>query len=576
MPADNAWWRHGVFYQLYPRSFMDSWVPCPDRPAGGYRPGAACTCGARHAAVGDGIGDLEGIIDRLDYLNDGTERSLGIDAIWLSPTFPSPMKDFGYDVSDYCDVHRDFGDLAMMDRLIAACHQRGIRLLLDFVPNHTSDQHPWFIESRGSRDNPKRDWYVWRDPRPDGGPPNNWLATFGGPAWTWDERTRQYYLHLFLPEQPDLNWRNPAVVEAMHDVLRFWMRRGVDGFRIDVMGSVLKDPELRDNPPNPDPRAAQFWGEAWSQLHIYDRNWPDVFDAVRGIRRVLDEFPGRMAVGEVFGDPQTLAAYYGGDACDGLHLAFNFALIRARRETGYTPWDAAVVRAIVDRFEAALPAGAWPNYVLSNHDVSRFISRHNADGRGGARARVAAMLLLTLRGTPFIYYGDEIGMADVPIPEEQAKDPARFHAVGRDPARTPMQWDAGPGRGFTTGEPWLPFGDPAINVAAQTDDPDSLLSLHRRLIHLRKRSPALQRGGYRPLARVPAPVFAYTREAEDERLLIALNFSSTPQTVALPDEVTGRDLVLATHPARGPQSGLTRDGRRIELGGDEGVIVALR
>ncbi len=549
MGRDDAWWKHAVIYQIYPRSFQDS--------------------------DGDGIGDLQGMVDRLDYLNDGGERSLGIDAVWLSPTFPSPMKDFGYDVSDYLGVHPDFGDLAAMDRLIEECHSRGIRLLLDYVPNHTSDQHPWFRESRASRDNPRRDWYVWRDPAPGGGPPNNWLATFGGPAWQWDERTGQYYLHSFLVEQPDLNWRNPAVVRAMHDVLRFWMKRGIDGFRIDVMGMVLKDPQLRDNPPNPDPNAARLWGEAWSQLHVYDRNWPEVFDAVRGIRRVLDEFPGRMAVGEVFGEPRTLAEFYGGTELNGLHLAFNFGLIRARREEGFLPWDAARIRRTVDLFEAALPAGAWPNFVWGNHDVSRFVSRYDAGGRGQERARVAAMLLLTLRGTPFIYYGEELGMADVPIPEERAQDPARFRAVGRDPERTPMQWQRGPGLGFTTGEPWLPLGDPAITVAAQMDDADSLLTLYRRLIWLRRRSPALHRGDYRPLAAVPPSVFAYTRAAEGERLLVALNFANEPQTLELPADMTAGDVLLATHPGRGLAGGVSRDGRRIQLGRDDGVVVTL-
>jgi alpha-glucosidase len=457
------------------------------------------------------------------------------------------MKDFGYDVSDYLAVHREFGDLAAMDRLIAECHRRGIRLLLDYVPNHTSDLHPWFIASGAGRDNPKRDWYVWRDPKADGSLPNNWIATFGGPAWEWDARTQQYYLHSFLVEQPDLNWRNPAVVQAMHHVLRFWLDRGIDGFRIDVMGMVLKDPQLRDNPPNPDARAAMLWGEAWSQLHVHHRNWPDVFDAVRDIRTVLDEYLERMAVGEVFGNPQILAEYYGGAAGDGLHLAFNFGLIRARREEGFTPWDAGRMRNVVDSFEAALPAGAWPNYVWGNHDVGRFVSRYDEDGRGRQRARVAALLLLTLRGTPFIYYGEEIGMADVPIPEERAQDPARFRAVGRDPERTPMQWSRGPGLGFTTGQPWLPLGDPGITVEAQRDDPDSLLSLYRRLTWLRKRSAALTAGSYRPLDGMPASVLAYLREAEEERLLVVLNFANEPCTVPLPEGITVRRVLLSTH-----------------------------
>ncbi|MHB8578071.1 MAG: alpha-amylase family glycosyl hydrolase, partial [Dehalococcoidia bacterium] len=346
--ADASWWQRGVIYQIYPRSFQDS--------------------------NGDGVGDLRGIISRLDYLNDGTQRSLGVDAIWLSPTFPSPMADFGYDVSDYRGVHPLFGTLDDMDRLIAECHKRGIRILLDYVPNHSSDRHSWFIESRSSRDNPKRDWYCWRDAKPDGSPPNNWVGAFGGRAWEWDEQTGQFYLHSFLKEQPDLNWRNPAVVAAMHGVLRFWLRRGVDGFRIDVMGMVLKDPALRDNPPNPSYRADSSAEERSSQIWVYNRNWPDVFDAVRGIRRVVDEFPDRMVVGEVFGDPETLAAYYGGPALDGLHLAFNFRLIRGDGAE-YTAWDAAEFRAIVAAAEGTLPMGAWPNYVLGNHDRPRPATR---------------------------------------------------------------------------------------------------------------------------------------------------------------------------------------------------------
>ncbi|MGI8549190.1 MAG: alpha-amylase family glycosyl hydrolase, partial [Dehalococcoidia bacterium] len=383
--TDPRWWQTGVLYQIYPRSFQDS--------------------------NGDGIGDLRGVIERLDYLNDGTPHSLGIDAIWFSPTFPSPMADFGYDVSHYCAVHPDFGDLATMDILIEACHRRGIRVLLDYVPNHTSSRHPWFLESRRSHDNPKRDWYIWRDPSPDGGPPNNWLAAFGGHAWEFDPATGQYYLHSFLVEQPDLNWRNPEVVEAMHDVLRFGMDRGIDGFRIDVIGRLLKDPLLCHNPANPDARAAERFGEYYRQFHIYDGDWPDVYDAVRGIRRVLDEYPDRMAVGEVFGPPEVLAQYHGGEALDGLHLAFNFrGILEDREPDAAATWSADRLRRVIAAFAAALPNGAWPNFVLNNHDRSRFISRHNEDGRGSERARVAAMLLLTVRGTPFIYYGEEIGM----------------------------------------------------------------------------------------------------------------------------------------------------------------------
>lgn len=501
----SEWWRRAVFYQIYPRSFQDS--------------------------NGDGIGDLQGIIDRLDYLNDGTDRSLGIDAIWLSPTFPSPMKDFGYDVADYCDVHPDFGDLATMDRLIAECHGRGIRLLLDYVPNHSSDQHVWFIESRVSRDNPKRDWYIWRDPKPDGSPPNNWISVFGGPAWTLDETTGQYYLHSFLREQPDLNWRNPDVVRAMHDVLRFWLGRGIDGFRIDVMGMVLKHPDLEDNPRNPDYDASD--PEERSLLGVNNVNYPDVFDAVVGIRDAMDEFPGSVAVGEVFGNADVIARYHGGDELNGLQLAFNFQLIM--RDGVKTPWDAGIIRGIVTTLETTLPVGAQPCYAFNNHDQPRFLSRQDDDGRGPERARAAALVLLGVRSTPFLYYGEEIGMVDGDIPDDQLRDPARFRHIGRDPERTPMQWDRSEGRGFTSGEPWLPFGPEEIDVASQIDDGSSLLSLYRRAIWLRKQESALHAGGFREL-QSPHDIFVFERTAKEARhVVVAVSTALEDTTIALPD-----------------------------------------
>ena len=508
------WWRGAVFYQIYPRSFQDS--------------------------NGDGIGDLEGIIQRLDYLNDGTERSLGVDAIWLSPTFPSPMKDFGYDVADYDAVHPDFGDLDAMDRLIAGCHARGMRLLLDFVPNHSSDEHQWFQESRAARDSARRDWYIWRDAQPNGYLPNNWIAVFGGPVWTFDVRTGQYYLHSFLPEQPDLNWRNPEVEHAMHQVLRFWMQRGIDGFRIDVMGMVLKHPDLPDNPPNPTFQVGR--PEYDRLLPINMVNYPDVYDAVRGIRMVMDEFPRTVTVGEVFGSAEQIGLYYGGPDAEGLHLAFNFHLMEERER--YTRWDAAELRRIVTESEATLPANAQPCYALANHDRSRFVSRHNHDGRGQERARASALLLLGLRSTPFLYYGEEIGMADVDVPAEQQHDPARFLHIGRDPERTPMQWDTTLGRGFTTGGPWLPFGALDINVAAQVDDPDSLLALYRAAIHLRKREPALAGGALR-VAHSTGEWFAFERMAPGARpVLCAINTATRPVTIDLPEAY--RELLLAT------------------------------
>ncbi|MGH2608204.1 MAG: alpha-amylase family glycosyl hydrolase, partial [Tepidiformaceae bacterium] len=506
---DQEWWREAAVYQVYPRSFQDS--------------------------NGDGIGDLQGIIDRLDYLNDGTQESLGVDAIWLSPTFPSPMADFGYDVSDYCDVHPDFGTLETMDRLVAECHQRGIKVMLDWVPNHTSDRHPWFVESKSSRENPKRDWYIWRDAKPDGSLPNNWRAAFGGPTWTRDETTGQYYLHSFLKEQPDLNWRNPDVVAAMHDTLRFWLARGIDGFRIDVMGQIVKHPELADNPLNP-AWTAELAGKVPKYLMSHSRNYPDVFAAVKGIRKVLDEYPGSAAVGEVFGSADEIAQFYGGTDLDGLHLAFNFEFIHRPLTRAFTRWDAETIRSIVLDTEAQLPAGAQPCYALGNHDRARFISRHDHDSRGPERAAAAALLLLGLRNTPFVYYGEEIGMVDVDIPEERLQDPARIHTTGRDPERTPMQWDASQGRGFSDAEPWLPYGPGDISVAAQRNDRDSLLSLYRRAIWGRKSLAALLRGTFRHLE-APEGVFAFVREASyAPSVLVAINTAAEPRTMALARE----------------------------------------
>lgn len=502
--ATGEWWREAVIYQIYPRSYMDT--------------------------NGDGIGDLEGIIRRLDYLNDGTDRSLGIDAIWLSPTFPSPMKDFGYDVSDYRSVHADFGDLATMDRLIAESHRRGIRLLLDFVPNHSSDQHPWFVASRSSRDNPRRDWYIWRDPKPDGSPPNNWLAVFGGPAWEYDTATGQYYLHSFLKEQPDLNWRNPDVVDAMHDVLRFWLGRGIDGFRIDVIGMIVKHPELADNPVNAEYDAGL--PEERRLIQSNTMNYPDVYAAVKRIRRVFEEFPDAVAVGEVFGPASVIAQYYGDENERGLHLAFNFQLIVD--EAALTPWRADVIRDVVVELEAELGGGAQPCYALNNHDRPRFRSRHDADGRGYERARAACLLLLGLRATPFLYFGEEIGMVDVDVPADQQQDPARFRHVGRDPQRTPMQWDASEGRGFSDATPWLPFGPIAINVADQQGDPKSMLSLYRDAIRLRKGEASLRAGRF-AIVSSDRDTLAFERAAASARpVLCVLNTSDGERVVEIP------------------------------------------
>ncbi len=534
--ARYAWWQTGVVYQIYPRSFKDT--------------------------NGDGIGDLPGVIEKLDYLRE----TLGVDAIWLSPFYPSPQADFGYDVADYCDVDPQFGTLEDFDRLVAAAHRRGLKLIVDFVPNHTSDQHRWFKESRSARTSPKRDWYVWRDPKPDGSPPNNWLSVFGGGAWEWDESTEQFYLHSFLKEQPDLNWRNPEVKAAMFDVLRFWLARGVDGFRIDVAHAFMKDPALRDNPPNPhEGTFHKPMGEYDTQLHLYDKAHPDIHPIYREIRRLIDSYdPPRVSIGEMhIYDWEKWVRYYGEDL-DELHMPFNFALLN-------TAWEAAAVRATVDALEAALPEGAWPNYVLNNHDETRFVTRE-----GAAQARVAAVLLLTLRGTPTLYYGEELGMAEVDVPRERQQDPWGFRSLPeltRDGCRTPMPWDASRSAGFSDAPPerlWLPLGDDykTVNVEHELREPRSMLHLYRKLLALRSESPALHQGPYCPIDEAPEDCFVFLREAGDEKILVALNFSSDAQQVALP---TPGCLLLSSH--------LDRDEEKVEdtltLRGHEAVVVRL-
>jgi alpha-glucosidase len=529
-PQAYKWWERGIIYQIYPRSFMDS--------------------------DGDGIGDLGGIRAKLDYL-----QSLGIDAIWISPIFPSPMADFGYDISNYADIDPVFGTLEEFDGLIDDAHARGLKVLLDYVPNHTSDQHPWFIEARASRTSPKRDWYIWRDPAPDGGPPNNWRANFGGAAWELDRRTDQYYYHAFLKEQPDLNWRNPQVQDAMLNVLRFWLDRGVDGFRVDVMHHLVKDIEFRDNPRNPN------WRPGMSPyrelLTTYTADLPDVQSIVAKMRAVVEEYSERMIVGEIYLPVERLMAYYGASG-EGAHLPFNFQLIGL-------PWKARTIAAAVERYEAMLPSYTWPNWVLGNHDKPRIATRI-----GAAQARVAAMLLLTLRGTPTMYYGDEIGMHDVPIAPHEVKDPFEKNVpglgLGRDPERTPMQWSAEEQAGFTTGKPWLPIADdyPSVNVTIESEDPGSMLNLYRRLIQIRRAEPALAVGGFAP---VPADgdLIAYVRKAGRRRLLIVLNLGAQPQTFNTFELESRAALLLSTHPDRAPQE----IGDRLDLGADEGVIIEL-
>ena len=490
--APDRWWEGAVIYQVYPRSFAD--------------------------ANGDGIGDLAGIERHLDHLR-GTDASLGVDAVWLSPIYPSPLHDFGYDISDYTDIAPEFGTLADLDALIAAAHDRGLRLLMDLVPCHTSIEHPWFVEARSSRSSPMRDWYIWADPSPAGGPPSNWTAVFGGSTWEWDEPSGQYYLHSFYPEQPDLNWRNPAVAEAMADVMRFWFRRGIDGFRVDAIFAAIKDDQLRDNPPDRRPGAIPGLNVGGGQDPLWSLNRPEVHDVVRHLRRVAGEFPGRVLVGEAYVPVEELAGYLGHGTDDEFQLAFNFELL-------LSPWEHQHLTLAIERSEALHPAGVWPTYALSNHDQSRTATRW-----GPERARAAAFLLLALRGVAVLYAGEEIGMVDAD-PATLPQPP--FDRAGRDGCRTPMQWDATPTGGFTSGRPWLPLVDPATrSVAAQSGDPDSLLSLYRRLIAARAEVPALGRGRHRSIFGVAPDVLGWMRELGRERVLVLINTGAEMQACSL-------------------------------------------
>jgi alpha-glucosidase len=524
------WWETTTIYQIYPRSFQDS--------------------------NADGVGDLPGITRRLDYLGE-----LGVGAVWLSPIFRSPMADSGYDISNYVDVDPIFGNMEDFDKFTEAAHQRGLRVVLDLVPNHTSSEHPWFCESRSSPNNTKRDWYLWRDPAPDGGPPNNWLSEFGGSGWTFDERTQQYYYHAFLKEQPDLNWRNPQVVAAMHEVMRFWLRRGADGFRVDALWHLLKDEEFRDNPPNPDftdrdPPTKRL-------LRLYNGNLPELQPVIAGLRRVLDEFPNRLLIGEVYLPIEQLVAYYGRDL-SGAHLPFNFSLLE-------TKWNAREIAKLIDRYEAALPPGGWPNWVLGNHDRPRIATRV-----GPSRARVAAILLLTLRGTPTLYYGDEIGIPQVMIPNDRIRDPLERNVpgfgLGRDGARTPMQWDFTDYAGFSTVDPWLPLANMfhSANVKNLRDDATSIYNLYHRLIRVRRSSRSLQIGDYSPII-AGGDLLLFVRRLGKERILVALNFGSEAVAVEFrTGHLAGRILVSCF----ADRDGETLNGS-IELRGDDGLVIEL-
>ena len=537
--SNYQWWQRGVIYQIYPRSFMD--------------------------ANGDGVGDLRGIIQRLDYLSD----TLGVEAIWLSPFYPSPMADFGYDVADYTNVDPMFGDLDAFDELVRSAHDRDLKIIVDYVPNHCSDQHAWFIESSSAKNNPKRDWYTWRDAKTDGSPPNNWLSVFGGSAWEWHPATEQYYLHSFLKEQPDLNWRNPQLKEAMFDVLRFWLERGVDGFRIDVAHFIMKDPQLRDNPLK-EVVSSDFHkplGDYDTQIQQYSQDHADIHPLYREIRHLLDEYSQekpRFSAGEIHIFEWGKWARYYGRELDELHMPLNFQLLGVDLQVEK-------IRQVVDAQEQVLPSGAWPNYVLGNHDETRVASRYSEQ-----EARLMAMLLLTLRGTPTLYYGEEIGMREASIPADQQQDPwgIRVPGLGRDGCRTPMQWNDREKAGFSAAGgnlPWLPVNDNnvEINVAAQLQEPGSMLNLYRQLLSIRKTSPPLQIGSYHPFNNIDKNCYAYRRILSGHREhFVLLNFSPDQLTVNLGQTGIAR-VQLSTYLDREERIDLSR----VHLREHEGVIV---
>jgi len=555
VPADSgasssdSWWRHAVLYEIYPRSFQDS--------------------------NGDGIGDINGITSRLDYLKD-----LGIDAIWITPMYPSPGVDYGYDISDYTAIDPEYGTMADFDHMVAEAKTRGIRVIMDYVINHTSDQNAWFKESRSSRDNPKRDWYVWRDGKigPDGklGPPNNWQSWFGHSAWTWDEKTKQYYYHYFYAQQPDLNWTNPEVRKAMYGVLQFWMKHGVAGFRIDAVSRLFEDPEMRDDPYLPGFNA---YGDR-NIKHKYTDDLPEVHDVLREVRKVVDAFPGDPVLVTEADEPNVteLTKMYGVDGKnDEVQLPMDFQIADVNE------LSAVKFRRLFNEVENNTAHGQ-PEYFFSNHDQRRQWDRYGDGVHNDQIAKLMAALLLTTRGTPQMYYGEEIGM--------RTTDPARIEDVhdpigklgwpkekGRDGERTPMQWDAGVHAGFTTGTPWLPVPPSAstYNVQVESQNPDSIFSTYKELLALRRSEPALRDGSYEAIGTGSAEndehVFAYLRKSGDETVLVALNMSAEPRTIAVKSVGNEADVLY-----RSPQSAARAKAVVVSLGKVElepfGVLVA--
>lgn len=543
--ANLKWWQTAVFYQIYPRSFADG--------------------------NGDGIGDFSGIIEKLDYL-----KSLGIDALWISPHFPSPQFDCGYDISDYVNVEPQYGNLEQFKHFLEEAHQRGIRVVLDLVLNHTSDKHQWFIDSASSRDNPKRDWYVWRDGK-DGAPPNNWYSTFGGSAWEYDEKTDAYYYHFFFKQQPDLNWRNPEVKQAMFDAVRFWLDMGVDGYRLDAIGTIYEDEDIPDHAAGitqeelialsydrrTSPEEREKIAPIWEEMFRYQHDRPGVHELMQELRAVIDEYEDRVLVGET----DDISFYGSGE--DELHLVFNFPLMHTRL------LNPAWVRANQTERLALLPQLAWPCNTLGNHDSPRMYNRFGDGEHDDAIARQNLVLLLALKGTPFLYNGEEIGMTDYrDLRMDQFRDLLAYYFAGmakrfgglpddeilkianetsRDKNRTPTQWANLPNAGFSPEgvETWLPVNPnyaSGVNVADQENDPNSLLHFYRSVIAMRKANPALAEGAYQPLEDENENVLCFVRTSANQRCLAVFNMTAQPQTLALDLPVERVEVLFSTHP----------------------------
>ena len=504
----HQWWQHAVFYEIYPRSFADT--------------------------NNDGVGDLRGIASKMAYLH-----KLGVDAIWITPCFPSPQVDFGYDVSDYENIDPQYGTMKDFDRMMKEGQKQKVRIVLDFVMNHTSDKHKWFLDSRSSRNSDKRDWYIWRDPKPDGGPPNNWISIFGGPAWKLDTTTKQYYYHFFYPQQPDLNWRNPAVKQAMFDVTRFWYRRGVAGFRLDAVDTLFEDPSLRDNPVKP---GTNKMGDP-NEDNIYNTKLPEVHDILRELRQVAQD-NNAVLIGETWTKDITGLKEYYGEHGNELQMPMDFLFTMVNK---LSPEE------FRKQIAAVTSAGGWPVYVLSNHDIKRAYDRYGDGQHNDAIAKMMAALYLTLPGTPIMYYGEEIGMENNdPVRKEDVKDPIGKigwpEEKGRDGERTPMQWSDATNAGFSKGTPWLPV--PASykthNVATEEQDPDSILNFYRAMLKLRHENPQLLEGEYIPLNESDAKVLSYLRLYKGQAVLVSLNMSDQPQTESFDLSKWGLNATAAT------------------------------